>query len=747
MPIEDIKVTPIEKNNIKTKATIPLNPTAQGWSGEQVRNRILQGSVGETDSVLSLLESKMDIVHNFIANIYDGDIDSVLIFDTYETMVASTPKTNILYLVKTPTALYYYDSEFKELYSVDTYTKDETYNQTEIDAFNLLKANASEVFSKEETYNRDTINDLVADVPNKANIVILQSITTQPATATVGQIYYNAYDKKIYLYDGSDWGVNNVGANGILYMFNNVLYVYNSVDKLIKIGQKPTNFDSLIVDSLHNSGAATFDNEVGIRELTVSGATIFQSGLSTNGNKIVNVATGVDNNDAVNVKQLADVIAGDLSEHYKKVETYSRDEIIDLIASNYKAKGNLAPAGLVAGLLVKANLGNVYNITGQFTTTINFLEGAGIIHEAGENVAIVEYSAGVYKFDVLSSFVDLSGYVEKTTKVAGYDLQDDITVEEMETALGLINYVLKDGDKVLSTEDYTSEEKTKLGIALVNTLKIAGITVDDDISVEDLKAALVLVKGDVGLGNVENYDIATKVLAELGESNIKYMTPLRTKEAIDYNLIPVNTRIDTIADLSPYHYQGTFLANDTMQSLLRPLEAGGGDDTFVTSKLKGAMFVCETAGAFDFSNQYTWSEEVGAGSTRVDTIIYNFLPPYQDDSLLPSTNFKIKDVITIVNFQFGGLSPRTITLTMQVEKNPAETFVLKNETITGATKTKITYDAKGLVTAGADLIADDIPALAITKITNLSTTLSDIDSDITALQSTVAGIEDLLEAI
>ena len=28
--------------------------------------------------------------------------------------------------------------------------------------------------------------------------------------------------------------------------------------------------------------------------------------------------------------------------------------------------------------------------------------------------------------------------------------------------------------------------------------------------------------------------------------------------------------------------------NDTMQSILRPLEAGGGDDTFVVSKLKGA---------------------------------------------------------------------------------------------------------------------------------------------------------------
>ena len=36
----------------------------------------------------------------------------------------------------------------------------------------------------------------------------------------------------------------------------------------------------------------------------------------------------------------------------------------------------------------------------------------------------------------------------------------------------------------------------------------------------------------------------------------------------------------------------------------------------------------------------------------------------------------------------------------------------KNTAITGATKTKITYDSKGLVTAGADLTADDIPDLS-----------------------------------
>lgn len=44
--------------------------------------------------------------------------------------------------------------------------------------------------------------------------------------------------------------------------------------------------------------------------------------------------------------------------------------------------------------------------------------------------------------------------------------------------------------------------------------------------------------------------------------------------------------------------------------------------------------------------------------------------------------------------------------------------VASNSAITGATKTKITYDSKGLVTNGADLEASDIPSLAASKITS-----------------------------
>ena len=51
----------------------------------------------------------------------------------------------------------------------------------------------------------------------------------------------------------------------------------------------------------------------------------------------------------------------------------------------------------------------------------------------------------------------------------------------------------------------------------------------------------------------------------------------------------------------------------------------------------------------------------------------------------------------------------------------------KNEAITGATKCKITYDAKGLVTSGADLEQADIPSLNLTKISDVTATASEVN--------------------
>ena len=82
------------------------------------------------------------------------------------------------------------------------------------------------------------------------------------------------------------------------------------------------------------------------------------------------------------------------------------------ISSVYKPGGSAAFDSLPE--LSAANLGKVVNVTDDFTTTADFVEGAGKMHPAGTNVGIVDTDttgeSPSYKYDVLAGFVDLSGY-------------------------------------------------------------------------------------------------------------------------------------------------------------------------------------------------------------------------------------------------------------------------------------------------------------------------------------------------
>jgi len=120
------------------------------------------------------------------------------------------------------------------------------------------------------------------------------------------------------------------------------------------------------------------------------------------------------------VVQLAGSIGASVASENNKAasEKAVRDAINAAISSVYRVGGTKTVAELTSSLLVAANKGFVYNITDSGTTTSDFIEGAGKPIRAGDNVGICAVTSGgttTYKFDLLSGFVDLSNYVQKSS--------------------------------------------------------------------------------------------------------------------------------------------------------------------------------------------------------------------------------------------------------------------------------------------------------------------------------------------
>lgn len=95
---------------------------------------------------------------------------------------------------------------------------------------------------------------------------------------------------------------------------------------------------------------------------------------------------------------------------------------INALPSSIVPKGTKAFSGLnPATDLVAANVGFMWNISDGFTTTSDFVEGAGNVIPAGANVYVANPSTGVYKYDVFQGMVDTSNFKTKQTAVADSD--------------------------------------------------------------------------------------------------------------------------------------------------------------------------------------------------------------------------------------------------------------------------------------------------------------------------------------
>lgn len=92
-------------------------------------------------------------------------------------------------------------------------------------------------------------------------------------------------------------------------------------------------------------------------------------------------------------------------------KTELQNAINAAVSSVYEPKGSSAFASLPTP--AKELVGDVYNVTDEFTTTDSFVEGAGKKYPAGTNVVCVS-DGDTYKWDVLSGVVDLSGYLQSS---------------------------------------------------------------------------------------------------------------------------------------------------------------------------------------------------------------------------------------------------------------------------------------------------------------------------------------------
>lgn len=168
----------------------------------------------------------------------------------------------------------------------------------------------------------------------------------------------------------------------------------------------PTATNSSLGGVVVGDNVTVSNGTISVADASTDKKGVVQLSSATNGTSTTKAATEAALKtayDLANSKQSpATSLAG-----YGIADAYTKTEVDAKISSVYKPAGSAAFASLPT--LAEDVLGNVYNVTDAFTTTADFVEGAGSKYPSGTNVVVVQ-SGDAYKFDVLAGFVDLSAY-------------------------------------------------------------------------------------------------------------------------------------------------------------------------------------------------------------------------------------------------------------------------------------------------------------------------------------------------
>lgn len=174
------------------------------------------------------------------------------------------------------------------------------------------------------------------------------------------------------------------------------------------------------------------------------------------------------------------------------IKKYLNDTIASQVSSVYKAKGSIANISALAAPS-KSYEGFVYNIETEFTTTANFIDGAGKVYPAGTNVVCINTTGTTYKWDVLAGMIDLSSYVtnEKLTSVLA-NKQDNLYLTATKPNNSIVN-ITSNTNTLCVNKLHISDYSSAQGPAAVLSLGgiSSGIEFESDDSISYLGSEIV----------------------------------------------------------------------------------------------------------------------------------------------------------------------------------------------------------------------------------------------------------------
>ena len=497
--------------------------------------------------------------------------------------------------------------------------------------------------------------------------------------------------------------------------------VGNSESGLVKTvnehGERLTTIEAKLTSVLHYKGSCAWTDlpasaEVGdvwnISSLPAEGATDIRGNAVHVGDNVIYIVDGETKGWDVSTGLI------DLTGYYTKTETEglistAKTELEGKIQEVADNATKVEKSDTNGNIKVDSAEVQVYRLPTADTTTIGGVKGSAA-DTADKLVVAADGTAGIDKY----SASKIEGVVAEASKVShtltvgskSFDGSANITIlaEDVPlpaTVVHNTNYGTDSVGGVVKSSELTDYIKIGSdGLMMVNKVSASKI---EGIVAEASKVTNALTIGTKTFDGSASVNITAEDLPI--PTNVVRFTDIATADKA--GVVKSSTSKDQIA-----------VGNDGVMSI----------NTISGSKVDGA--VAEATNATKLGN-------VAAANILVanadSTLTSKVKAAAAADQLATARNIAIDGDAT-GNADFNGSKNITITLT------------LANTTVTAGTYTKVTVDAKGRVTAGEALVASDIPALTLAKITDAGTLAAKsevartdlaagLEADIAALES------------